>query len=362
MKKTTPLARTALVVGANLPDLDLLWSGPGLGYIVYHRGVTHSVVGAATGALLLFGGLMLVDRSAGRRPDRPRARPLWLLLASMVGVGSHVLLDAANGYGWRPWLPWDPRWIYGDLWVIVDPWVWLLLGGVVFLTGRRRLWTDALWVTAAAAATGLLLLVPGLPAGSRAAWLVGLCLLALTRKAAPLGGRGSETIAARTALLGLALYAAASAVSHGLALGRLRELARAELPRAGIVSMATLPRPADPLRWDGFLETPEAVYYRAVGVVPALDPPGEPFVEFPRRFEDRAVRLVIESCAGRAALSFFRFPFATIEEESAGSWVVLRDARYARSGRGPFGVLRVPLAPDGTPRLEGIRCPRGTDG
>jgi len=71
----------------------------------------------------------------------PALLPAPLLLASALGVGSHVLMDLANSYGVRLLLPWSDRWLYGDLWVIVDPWLWLILGGSVFMTapaGRRR--------------------------------------------------------------------------------------------------------------------------------------------------------------------------------------------------------------------------------
>src|SRR2546425_9581974 len=45
--KTIPLVTTALVGGANLPDIDLAWSSfrSALVYYHYHRGWTHSIPG-----------------------------------------------------------------------------------------------------------------------------------------------------------------------------------------------------------------------------------------------------------------------------------------------------------------------------
>ena len=118
LEKTTPLAATALVVGANLPDVDLAWSSfkSALVYFHYHRGWTHSLPGAAVLTVLLWAVLLGVDRwvPAQRSGSGARARPLPLLAAAAMGVGSHLLMDAANSYGVRPLLPWSDRWMYGD--------------------------------------------------------------------------------------------------------------------------------------------------------------------------------------------------------------------------------------------------------
>src|SRR5213594_2290777 len=151
LEKTTPLAATALVIGANLPDVDLAWSSfrSALVYYHYHRGWTHSISGFVVLTLLWWLALLVIDRriAAGRVTNG--TGPGRLLLASAIGVGSHILMDAANSYGIRPFLPWSDRWVYGDLWVIVDPWLWLLLGGAVYLSGaggRRR---DLIWLLGA---------------------------------------------------------------------------------------------------------------------------------------------------------------------------------------------------------------------
>src|SRR6266571_8113192 len=156
LEETTPLAATALVAGANLPDVDLAWSSfnSSLAYFHYHRCWTHSLSGAALLAVSLWIVLLGVDRwiFARRSWAGARARPFPLLAAAIAGVASHLLLDAANSYGVRPLLPWSDRWMYGDLWVIVDPWLWLILGGAVYMTGRRGRRGVLVWSMGAAAA------------------------------------------------------------------------------------------------------------------------------------------------------------------------------------------------------------------
>src|SRR6059036_2158954 len=57
------LSGAALVLGSNLPDLDLLWSLRGrVAYLDEHRGVTHSLAGCVPLALALGLTLWAADR------------------------------------------------------------------------------------------------------------------------------------------------------------------------------------------------------------------------------------------------------------------------------------------------------------
>src|SRR5882672_12548417 len=91
LRKTTPLATTALVIGANLPDVDLAWSSfrSVLVYYHEHRGFTHSIAGFAVLALSLWIILLVIDR---RLPARDKAKPFPLLVAAAIGVASHLLM------------------------------------------------------------------------------------------------------------------------------------------------------------------------------------------------------------------------------------------------------------------------------
>ena len=124
------------IVAANLPDLDLIYtslSAPPIGYLLHHRGHTHTLIGLAGQAVLL-GGVCMLPAIRRRLADlRPR---LWALIA--VSLLGHLILDSWNSYGVHPFWPLDNRWLYGDAIFIVEPWFWIFLGGALFVNSRRR--------------------------------------------------------------------------------------------------------------------------------------------------------------------------------------------------------------------------------
>jgi inner membrane protein len=122
--------RAALVLGvvaAELPDADLLYAGPvlgmgKLGYMLHHRGHTHTVVFALLGALALWGITLAIARGVRERPHERR----WLLALAATGtLVAHIALDWTNNYGVHPFWPLDDRWYYGDSVFIVEPWLWI---------------------------------------------------------------------------------------------------------------------------------------------------------------------------------------------------------------------------------------------
>src|SRR2546428_1241328 len=107
--------RGAGLVGAvagNPPGWPELAAAPGVGpprsgltYLEWHRGITHSLLGAAIeiAALTLLVGLGELRRS--RRRGRPAAPWPWLALCMAAAVLSHLYLDWQGSYGLRPVLP-----------------------------------------------------------------------------------------------------------------------------------------------------------------------------------------------------------------------------------------------------------------
>lgn len=141
-RRMTPLATATLLIGANLPDVDMLayFAGPteALGF---RRGWTHGVLGVAVWPFVLAGAMLLWDRLVRRRrhPDLAPARPLALLALAALAVLTHPLLDLLNTYGVRLLMPFSGRWFYGDTLFIIDPWVWLaLLAGIVWTRRAER--------------------------------------------------------------------------------------------------------------------------------------------------------------------------------------------------------------------------------
>lgn len=130
-------AWTIGIVMAEFPDIDVFYSGASLGmgklgYLLHHRGHTHTLLFGIAAALAAWGLALFLSRSL-RAPRYARA----LLVLSLVASLSHVALDFTNSYGVHPWWPWSGRWIYGDAVFIVEPWLWIVAIPPLVLTVRR---------------------------------------------------------------------------------------------------------------------------------------------------------------------------------------------------------------------------------
>ena len=139
LKHRTRYGNVALMIAANLPDVDVLSFLTDTAPISFRRGWTHGILAQ----LLLPVVFTAVMYALGRlRPGRSDAGPPlhagWLLLLSHVGVYSHVFLDFLNNYGVRLLSPLDWRWFYGDSVFIADLWMWLALGAAIWLSRRQR--------------------------------------------------------------------------------------------------------------------------------------------------------------------------------------------------------------------------------
>lgn len=144
LKRKTGLAMPALIIGANLPDVDaacFFWL-EGTEHLGFRRGITHGPLAMLLLPVILAGLLWWYDRWQTRRGTRPEARLAvsfkWLYLLSLIGCFSHPALDWLNVYGIRLLEPFSSQWIYGDTLFIIDVWWWALLGFGVWLSLRRE--------------------------------------------------------------------------------------------------------------------------------------------------------------------------------------------------------------------------------
>jgi inner membrane protein len=137
LKRRTRFGAAALMIAANLPDVDVLVFATETPAVAFRRGWTHGPLAQALLPLALAGVLLVVDRLRRARGDTPPFDLRWTLVLGYVGVLSHVVLDLLNPYGLRLFAPFDWRWLYGDVLFILDPWLWLILGGGVWLARRR---------------------------------------------------------------------------------------------------------------------------------------------------------------------------------------------------------------------------------
>jgi inner membrane protein len=115
------------IAANNLPDLDLLFGlidNTSLGYLLNHRGWTHTVVGALLQSFLL-GGILWLYLKTFKRDALDFFSDLFILI--FIGCQAHMLLDSFNSYGVHPFSPLSNRWHYMDTIFIIEPLLWISL-------------------------------------------------------------------------------------------------------------------------------------------------------------------------------------------------------------------------------------------
>jgi inner membrane protein len=348
-ERTTPLATVTLVLSANAPDVDVFSYVRGEYFALsFRRGITHGWPALILLAFVVTGLVLLYDKLLRRRrdPSVEPARPGPLLALSAIGVLTHPTLDWMNTYGMRWGLPFGNAWTYGDSLFIIDPWIWLALGGSLFLAASRSRAGLVAWGLLAGLASIVVMLFPfGLLAKSL--WLGALVAIAAVRRR-----RGPRPFPGRvpsTALALVFLYVLMMVGSDLAARSQVR--AAAESAGLAVQDVLVAPLPANPFsaevevmtetgfvpgrhRW---LRSPR-VELRPEDPVPLLEgPDGVSTAELERiaglaRLEPEVARYLVWS----------RYPYVRIERDGPSWWVRFSDARYdAQPGSGGLSGLRV---------------------
>jgi len=161
LKRKTGLAMPALIIAANLPDIDAPCTFYGTQSLAMRRGITHGPIALVVLPLLLAGGLILYDRWQARRGKRPESRapvnPGWLVALCYIGTLTHPAFDWLNSYGIRLLEPFSSQWFYGDALFIIDPWLLAMLGGGLWLSRRSERAHAARWAQPARVAIAMAL-------------------------------------------------------------------------------------------------------------------------------------------------------------------------------------------------------------
>jgi inner membrane protein len=293
LKKKTGLAMAALIIGANLPDIDVL------GLLVnenlaWRRGWTHGPIAMLILPPLLAAALILFDQVQGKRGTRPADRlPIhrgWLLALAYVGWFSHPLLDYMNTYGIRLLMPFSERWFYGDVLFIIDLWIWIMLGLGVWLSRRRQ--------------------------------------------------RQGSAKAARPARVSLALssaYILAMGLSNDAADRMTRDQANAQ-GLGPVTDVVASPVPLNPFRRDIVFVTSDSYGFGTLNWRPA------PHIHLQDRLiktnmDDPALAEARKDKAVADFLYWSRLPYAQVVRTPTTTTVTLADARYMGPAmRGPFVV------------------------
>lgn len=304
LKGRTRFGTATLLIGANLPDVDILsYAFGGLTALGFRRGWTHGVLGLAVLPLVLTGLVLLWDRAFGRRRRAPHALPArggQVALLAAVSILTHPVLDFMNTYGMRWLMPFVNRWYYADALFIVDPWIWaVLVAGIVL--GRRRQAEEG---TGKGESGGLR------PAGATVALMV---------------------VGAYAAVM----FAASQAARRTVA----RDLAAPGLSPLGVM---VSPVPVNPLRRLVVIE--DADRYR-FGTIDWLRRPAfaiEPY-EVAKNAKAPLAQAARQTPEGRAFLGWARFPFFVVEASRSTPVVHIVDARYTVDPDAWFGAVTVSL-------------------
>jgi len=355
LDRLSPGATTLCVIAANAPDSDIvvLAFGDRWTFLQHHRGITHAIVGVLGLAIILPLIFYGIDRLWSRYKDRPPQTKLkGLLIASFIASATHPLLDWTNNYGIRFFLPWSQKWSYGDLVYIVDPYIWLILGGAVFLLTARTRFLKVIWGLVAAVTTFLVVASPrsgGLPYPNLIAvlWImIIVAFIVLSIKGA------RERWGRNIAYVALALvlcYWSLLAFAHSRAVTRGNEEAAKMANGETVLRLAAMPRLANPFRWDCVFETDRAMYRFDLGLLSssAGDGAGSPVrYEKPGPELKPVVDYVSKQRSAHVFLGFARFPVLKLADPgcTTRTLVQLADLRYTEPGRsrGTFS-LELPI-------------------
>jgi inner membrane protein len=363
LERLSPGASLLCILAANSPDSDvaILLFGDRWDYLQHHRGITHAIIGTAFLALLLPLIFYGIDRLWARvRRHPPKVKFRGLLIASLIVSATHPLLDWTNNYGVRPLLPWSPRWFYGDLVFIIDPFMWVVLGGAAFLLVSKTKVSKFVWTTIAAIITFLIVVSPRAGDLTNRTFLAGFWIVALVLIIVLFVTGARERWGSKIAFAAFAvvlLYWASLAILHGRALDRGEEEAqRIAAPNSETVGrLAAMPTLANPLRWDCVFETDLATYRFPI-MVNGNTPAGR-VIRYQK--PTGALAAALEEISGQKPsqvfLGFARFPVARLADPSCTTQtlVQLADLRYTEPGssRGTFSV-EMPVDCPGEPITE----------
>lgn len=356
------------IAANNFGDLDFLYAritSGRVGYLLHHRGHTHTVAAVLPIALLVLLGAWSWARFRGHQ----HARAGWSALMGLALIGPilHLLMDATNDYGVHPFWPFDSRWHYGDAVFIIEPFFWLAAVPPLFAAARTR------------SGKAALALILGF--GVAAAWISGyvrvpnaVVLTALTPALLLFAPRVSPLLRVGLGLAGWSALTGFFLAAHARAESIASTALAKDFAPATVVDQVLTPFPGDPFcfRLIALQRDQDRLHARigtlssAPGLVDPRSCPApidQPTAQLspiaPTASSGVAWRgersasiaelraLAEESCHARAMLRFVRAPFWQPDREGR---IVLGDLRYDREPGLGFAEMILPGADTPCPR------------
>jgi inner membrane protein len=333
-----------------------------LGYLLHHRGHTHTLLYALPQALLVWALICLFWPSARRLIKESANARIGLVLSLVLGFGLHLLMDYLNSYGIHPFHPYDSRWFFGDMVYILEPVFWVAFGVTLSMMVVRR------WLRGLFAATligiPLFFAINGFLLWSS---LVSLIVLAVAVSAVQhkAGGRSRAALmlAAMISMGFIGIQSVASAQARFTVAQRLN----GKDPNSRVLDVAMTPFPTNPLCWTfvSIESNAGTDTYRLRRGLLSLAPDILPVTACPASLSERpnqrevlpAIAILFEregdlhalrmlrnrNCHFEAWLRFARAPLLIADEAS--------DLRFAASPRGNFTTMNLS-------EFENRECPQ----
>jgi inner membrane protein len=143
LKTTTRKGLAALILGANMPDIDVFFGNAPWDPLAIHRGFTHGLIGGIVVMPPMLAGLLwLLDRwqvhHGTEFKSGLRMRFGWLLFVCYLGALTHPLLDLLTTYSVQLMSPLSNAWYHADGLFIIDFWLWLMLAVPIGVSKYRE--------------------------------------------------------------------------------------------------------------------------------------------------------------------------------------------------------------------------------
>ena len=358
-------------LGNNLPDVDFMWTSLApkpVGYLLHHRGHSHTLLAAVGFAALLAAGVRGFARL--RRLEWSRADYVPLFLLGLLGPCVHMAMDFSNNYGVHPFWPAVSRWYYGDAVFIVEPFFWAAGIPPLFFAAETRIFRAVL-AAILTLGVGLAFVVPFVPFFMAATLTVfGLA-----------SGLASWRASARLRpWLGVVSCWMVAALFFGVSHVAASAVQRAHDPATMLRDVIVTPMPAHPacfmaltVETDGTSyiarRATVATFPRWVTAGECPDPDERPTARFQTTSDKDTpsvhwrgayvapllslVRLYRDNCQAAAMLRFLRVPYWMKDDDGT---VVLGDLRYDRAPGLDFSDARLadpaPTCPKLVPSWE----------
>jgi len=326
-------ATVALVIGAELPDIDFLFdlAGPVAGF-QHHRGITHAFTGGLGLALLGAACLYAVLRY----------RTYWRLVGMVyLGVLLHIWMDYLTPYGTQIFLPFDAGYYTADAVFIIDYFYTAIIVTALLLVRMVRQQRQAryragslvcllvgvgLWFSMPAFVQQPLRLLAFRSFGGHLA--VFAVLVALLTYVGRCWQAEHSLVLGRCGVAALVAYMAFCMVNHAVARQRFEAALGPQM--ADVQRLAALPLPGGALGWRVIAETASTYLVSHMTLLPpALAIPQA----IPKGPRNGVVQATSDYRLVRIFQDFARFP--VVEYRDLGSEQVVRyfDLRFTGDGR-----------------------------